>query len=102
MTRCRATPLNWHVLGCDCAKTHRCSGATIGRRTHGLRCEDTTHRGHCLNQTAAAVRIACDGRTTITKITRDLQETVNSGIDQRVVWLALNKLENAGLLMKGL
>jgi hypothetical protein len=60
-----------------------------------------THRGHCLNPTAAAVWKACDGRTTITKITRDLQEQMNPGVDQRLVWLALTKLEKAGLLQKG-
>lgn len=39
-----------------------------------------TNLGHRLNQTAAAVWLACDGTTTITEITRGLQEKLNSRI----------------------
>jgi hypothetical protein len=60
-----------------------------------------TYRGHCLNQTAAAVWTACDGRTTVMEITRDLQQKLKSGIDERVVSMALLKLERAGLLLEG-
>jgi hypothetical protein len=99
MTRYRATPLNGTSL--DAIAPKRIDALARPLDDELMVYDARTHRGHCLNQTAAAVWMACDGRTTITKITRDLQETVNSGIDQRVVWLALTKLENAGLLLKG-
>jgi hypothetical protein len=56
-----------------------------------------TYRGHCLNQTAALVWKACDGRTTVPEITRMLQQ-VDPGMDEQVAYFALGKLKKAGLL----
>jgi hypothetical protein len=53
--------------------------------------------GHCLNQTAALVWKACDGRTTVSEITRMLQQ-VDPAIDEQVIYFALGKLKKAGLL----
>jgi hypothetical protein len=59
------------------------------------------HRGHCLNQIAATVWMACDGKATAAVIARRLQAKLKCGIDERVVRLALQKLKKAGLLMEG-
>ncbi len=60
-----------------------------------------THRGHCLNQTAAAVWRLCDGETTIPGMTRTLQAQLDPGIDEQIVRLGLARLKKAGLLVDG-
>lgn len=61
-----------------------------------------THRGHCLNKTAAAVWMACDGKRTVPEIVRVLQQAKpGQGIDEEIVGLAVAKLERSGLLSKG-
>ena len=60
-----------------------------------------TDRAHCLNQAAAAVWMACDGKTTLNEMIRDLQDKMRSRIDQQILWMALSKLEAAGLLVEG-
>ncbi len=63
--------------------------------------DSRTHRAHCLNQTAAAVWMACDGETTVTEMVRELQYKMTSRIDEEILWMALSKLETAGLLVEG-
>lgn len=58
-------------------------------------------RAHCLNQTAAAVWTACDGKTTVTEMIRELQNKIRSRIDEQILWMALSKLDAAGLLVEG-
>lgn len=57
----------------------------------------TTDEAHCLNATAALVWRASDGTTHPVDIARHLEE---EGLpsDEMVVWLALARLERAGLL----
>jgi hypothetical protein len=57
-----------------------------------------THRGHCLNQTAAAVWLACDGKTSIIEMVRRLEKELSVDVDEQIVWMTLDKLEKAGLL----
>ena len=61
-----------------------------------------THRGHCLNRTAAAVWRLCDGETTIPGMIRTLQAQVDPGMDEQIVRLALARLKKAGLLADGI
>jgi hypothetical protein len=55
-----------------------------------------TFRAHCLNHCAARVWVACDGRTPVSKIARDQFSLY--GMTEQLVWLALRRLERAGLL----
>jgi len=56
-----------------------------------------THDAHCLNPSAALVWRGCDGRTTVREMVPLLAE---SGLpeDEAVVWMALSRLDEAGLL----
>jgi hypothetical protein len=63
--------------------------------------DSRTDRAHCLNQTAAAVWMACDGKTTVTEMVRELRSKMRSRIDEEILWMALGKLETAGLLVEG-
>lgn len=55
-------------------------------------------KAHCLNQTAAAVWKACDGKTSV----NDIAEIISSNAGQRVpedlVWLAIDQLSESNLL----
>jgi hypothetical protein len=55
-------------------------------------------KAHCLNQTAAFIWKQCDGRTTIAMAHQRLQETFGPGIDETMIWLALDQLERFDLL----
>lgn len=57
-----------------------------------------TNLGHCLNQTAAAVWMACDGKTDVIQIVRNLRKELSEDVDERIVCMALGKLDKAGLL----
>ena len=54
-------------------------------------------KAFCLNQTSAAVWKHCDGKTTVSEMTRQLQ-TIDSSLSDSVVWFALQQLETDGLL----
>ena len=56
------------------------------------------HKAFCLNDTAATVWKKCDGERTVRDLTTELRKRYRSPIDERVVWLALDQLENAHLL----
>jgi len=58
----------------------------------------TRDKAHCLNRTAALVWSYCDGRTSVAKIAGRLGKELNSNVDERVVWLALNQLSKNHLL----
>jgi hypothetical protein len=60
------------------------------------------HRGHCLNSTAALVWRRCDGRTTVAEVAATLQKELSlpaGEAGEAVVWLALDRLTRAQLLM---
>ena len=56
------------------------------------------YKAHCLNNTAARVWRNCDGRRTVAEIARRLERDLESPVDDRVVWLALDQLEKFNLL----
>lgn len=55
-------------------------------------------KAHCLNPTAALVWKYCDGHTTVEQITRLLEKSLGTIVDEDVVWCALNQLEKDKLL----
>src|SRR5580693_5942561 len=57
------------------------------------------HRGHCLNSTAALVWRRCDGRTTVADVAATLQEEMSLPASEAVVWMALDRLARAQLLV---
>ncbi|MEP6706937.1 MAG: PqqD family protein [Pyrinomonadaceae bacterium] len=60
------------------------------------------NRAHCLNHTAALVWKSCDGRRTVSDITRQLEGDLKATVDDKVVWLALGQLEKFKLLKNGI
>ena len=55
-------------------------------------------KAHCLNPTAALVWKHCDGRTGVLEMTRLLEKSLGTSVDEDVVWCALNQLEKDHLL----
>jgi hypothetical protein len=55
-------------------------------------------RAHCLTPTATLIWRLCDGQSTVADIARRVEQEMNIKIDDEVVWLALNRLEQAHLL----
>ena len=58
------------------------------------------HKAHCLNRTAALVWRHCDGRTSVTEISRRLAKQMEGDavVDERLVWYALKQFERDRLL----
>jgi hypothetical protein len=52
----------------------------------------------CLNRTSAIVWNSCDGATTVQRMSRKLEEQLQTPVDESVVWFALQSLEKDGLL----
>ena len=61
-----------------------------------------SHRGHCLNRTAALVWRACDGRKTIVTIAAEVGLRLGAAPDEDLVRFALGKLRDARLLDPGI
>ncbi len=59
-----------------------------------------SQRAHCLNSTAASVLRLCDGSRTASEIASQLPREHDLPVDEAVVWLALDGLFKAGLLME--
>lgn len=57
-------------------------------------------RAHCLNETAAFVWKRCDGRNTPRDIASSLGKKVNSKIDEKIIWLAIDQLADNDLLKR--
>ena len=58
-----------------------------------------TNHAHCLNSTAADVWKLCDGERSLSEIIHTM-EKAKSPIDERLAWMALRKLNKAGLLLE--
>ena len=56
------------------------------------------NRAHCLNPTVSLVWQHCDGRNTVSDIAAALRKKSGQAADEQSVWLALRKLNRAGLL----
>jgi len=59
-----------------------------------------SHKAHCLNKTASLVWQHCDGKTSVTELTRILSRGSNLPRDEQIVELALQQLDKAKLLEK--
>lgn len=55
-------------------------------------------KAHCLNDTAALVWKECDGKKSVTEISRTLSRQLNAKVDERVVWFALKQFSRDHLL----
>jgi hypothetical protein len=56
-------------------------------------------KAHCLNQTAALVWKYCDGKTTVSRMARNLERDLDTDkVDENVVWYALDQLSKDHLL----
>ena len=79
-------------------------------RTNGLVVQDVpnevlvfdmeTNEAHCLNETAAMVWKYCDGKTSVPQIAEILGENKGSGVNDDLVWLAIDQLNEHKLLEK--
>src|SRR5258708_36739098 len=58
------------------------------------------HRVHCLNKTAAAVWLQCNGEATVPEIAKKLENPMCIDGDDVLVRLAVAKIGKAGLLEK--
>lgn len=56
------------------------------------------HRAHCLNRTAALVWKNCDGETPVAVIAERVGRGLSADVTDEVVWLALERLDEFGLL----
>ena len=75
--------------------------SALSRRVAGevIVYDPNTHLAHCLNETAAAVWMACDGKTTVSDMVHSRQGRLRE-IDEEVIWAALSELRKAGLVEK--
>jgi Coenzyme PQQ synthesis protein D (PqqD) len=55
-------------------------------------------KAHCLNQTAALVWKHCDGTSSVTQICAVLSQSMETTIDEKVVWYALEQFNKDRLL----
>jgi hypothetical protein len=60
--------------------------------------DESNHRAHCLNQTAAFVWRHCDGRTSLPALARLLEKETNASVPEHTVRLAIKQLEESRLL----
>lgn len=77
-------------------------------RTSGLVVQDVpnevlvydleSNKAHCLNQTAALVWRACDGKTSIPEIASLIGSQAGEKVSDELVWLAIDQLQENGLL----
>lgn len=55
-------------------------------------------RAHCLNQTAAMVWKACDGKTSVSDIARVIGTQTGNTVSDDLVWLAIDQLNDISLM----
>jgi len=77
-------------------------------RTNGLVVQDVpdevlvfdleSKKAHCLNQTAAMVWKACDGKSSVSDIARNIATQTGSKVSDDLVWLAIDQLNENDLL----
>jgi len=57
-----------------------------------------TNKAHCLNQTAAFVWKACDGKNSVAEITKLFGKESGTPVPDDLVWLALEQLKKENLI----
>jgi len=60
--------------------------------------DESNHKAHCLNHTAALVWKLCDGRTSVTRMTGLMEKQLNAAISEETVCLAIRQLAESRLL----
>ena len=60
--------------------------------------DKATNKAHCLNESAAEVWNLCDGKRTVAEIVPLLKKKAKAPTDEQMLWMALLRLEKAGLL----
>ncbi len=62
--------------------------------------DQETNRAHCLNQTAAKVWKYCDGETTLADACVALSRDLETPVDEKLVWFAVDQFSKDNLLEK--
>ncbi len=62
--------------------------------------DQDTSKAHCLNQTAAKIWKYCDGETTLADACNRLSNDLETPVDEKVVWYALDQFTKDNLLDK--
>ncbi|MDT4952066.1 MAG: hypothetical protein QOJ02_204 [Acidobacteriota bacterium] len=57
-----------------------------------------SHQAYCLNRTAAVVWQSCDGRRTVEEMAQVLEKEIGYPVSKRLIWFALEQLEQSRLL----
>jgi len=62
--------------------------------------DQNTNKAHCLNQTAAKVWKYCDGETTLADACSALSRDLETTVDEKLVWYAVDQFSKDNLLEK--
>ena len=62
--------------------------------------DQNTNKAHCLNQTAAKVWKYCDGETTLADACSALSRDLETPVDEKLVWYAVDQFSKDNLLEK--
>ena len=62
--------------------------------------DQETNKAHCLNQTAAKVWNYCDGETTLADACSALSRDLETPVDEKLVWYAVDQFSKDNLLEK--
>ena len=62
--------------------------------------DQNTNKAHCLNQTAAKVWKYCDGETTLADACSALSRDLDTPVDEKLVWYAVDQFAKDNLLEK--
>ena len=57
-----------------------------------------TNKAFALNETSAMIWNLCDGKQSLSEISLSVGEKLNANVDDGLVWLALDQLQQEGLL----
>ncbi len=60
--------------------------------------DQETNKAHCLNQTAAKVWEHCDGKTTVSQACASLSRGLETPVDNKLIWYALEQFSRDQLL----
>jgi hypothetical protein len=64
--------------------------------------DQQTNKAHCLNQTAAKVWNYCDGETKLVDACNALSRDLETPVDEKFVWYAVDQFSKDNLLEKGI
>jgi hypothetical protein len=60
--------------------------------------DEQSNKAHCLNDLAGRVWQKCDGKTPVAEIARELTTETGTPVNEDLIWLAVRRLDKAGLL----